>query len=904
MLSMIRPATLRSAAVVCLLASTHASAQLRARDAAPGEAMPPEENGPPERAPVRMPELTTFVEAAYPPEALAQKLEADVVLGLTIDPEGRVTAADVVEPAGHGFDEAARDAALRFRFTPAMRGNTPVAVRILYKYTFRLEEEEPAVAAPARELPSAGEFDGRLLIADTGAPMAGAELTVTGPDGFERKLVTDAEGAWSLRDLAPGQYTVQASLPGYVPLRNAERVVAGEAVEVTYRAIPATEQLEVTVRGEPPPREVTRRTLEREQLRLIPGTGGDPLVGLQSLPGVARSPGLSALLIVRGSSPQDTLVEVDGAETPLIYHFGAFRSVIPTELLDRIDFYPGNFSSRYGRASGGIVDVGLRRPDAQCRRWGKPTDQEGCYHGVAQLDLIDGRLFLQGPLAKRWRFALGARRSWLDAWLGPVLKLADAGVSTAPVYYDWQAIAEHESQRGSKLSLRFYGTDDRVKVLIEEPPDQFPSLGGEIDFGTSFWRAQALYTTELAPGFESVTMLSAGRTRLGFLLGDIEFDLDVYPVQARHEFGWTVARGVKLDVGLDFLTSPARFAARGPRPPVPGEPNPGPFSTLPVIEVRDDAVVFQPAWYGEAELQPTRRLRIVPGFRADFVTYASTADYSPRINARYDLIAQGDALSRPGRLRTTLKGGAGLFHKPPAPQYANDVFGTPGIGSERAIHTALGIEQQFTDRLVLSTEGFYKDLSRLITAVRTTEGTEYKNQGTGSVIGLETLFELKPGNGTFGWVAYTLSRSARRNAPGEPEYLFQFDETHNLTALGSYELGRGWTFGARFRLISGRMYTPVIRPPNLPALYASDASSYTALRDEPFSERLPLVHQLDLRIEKAWQYEWWRLLVYLDVYNAYNHASVEGVRHNYNFSERFYSGGTPIIPSLGVQGEL
>ena len=64
------------------------------------------------------------------------------------------------------------------------------------------------------------------------------------------------------------------------------------------------------------------------------------------------------------------------------------------------------------------------------------------------------------------------------------------------------------------------------------------------------------------------------------------------------------------------------------------------------------------------------------------------------------------------------------------------------------------------------------------------------------------------------------------------------------------------------------------------------------------------MHQLDLRLEKAWQYEIWRLLVYLDVYNAYNHAPVEGVRHNYNFSERFYSSGAPIIPSLGVQGEF
>jgi hypothetical protein len=274
------------------------------------------------------------------------------------------------------------------------------------------------------------------------------------------------------------------------------------------------------------------------------------------------------------------------------------------------------------------------------------------------------------------------------------------------------------------------------------------------------------------------------------------------------------------------------------------------------------------------------------------------------VNARYDLVAKGDEISAPGWIRTTLKGGAGYYHKPPEPQFASEVFGTPGIGSERALQYALGVEQQFTEHVELSAEGFYKDLSRLITSVRGVEGTEYRNQGTGSVIGLETLLQVKPGGPFFGWLAYTLSRSVRQNAPNEDEYLFQFDETHNLTALGSYELGRGWTFGARYRVISGRMETPVIRPPNLPALYAADAGAYAPLEADPFSQRLPLVHQLDLRIEKAWQYEAWRMLVYMDIYNAYNNAPIEGIQYNYNFSEQVFASGLPVFPSFGVQGEF
>ncbi len=83
----------------------------------------------------------------------------------------------------------------------------------------------------------------------------------------------------------------------------------------------------------------------------------------QNLPASRVRPVSAGLLIVRGSAPQDTQVFVDGTAIPLVYHFGGLSSVVPTEMLDRIDFlYPGNFSAQYGRATGGIIDVGVRDP--------------------------------------------------------------------------------------------------------------------------------------------------------------------------------------------------------------------------------------------------------------------------------------------------------------------------------------------------------------------------------------------------------------------------------------------------------------------------------------------------------------------------------------------------------------
>jgi hypothetical protein len=137
-----------------------------------------------------------------------------------------------------------------------------------------------------------------------------------------------------------------------------------------------------------------------------------------------------------------------------------------------------------------------------------------------------------------------------------------------------------------------------------------------------------------------------------------------------------------------------------------------------------------------------------------------------------------------------------------------------------------------------------------------------------------------------------------------PTLLFQWDQTHNLIVLGSYRLGRGWEFGARFRVVSGPLDTPVLGYPSLPALYAADAGSYAPLQGKPFSRRLPLFHQLDLRVDKRWQFRTWRLSAYLDVQNVYNNASVEGLVYNYNYSKQQYQTGVPIIPSIGLRGEF
>jgi TonB family protein len=851
---------------------------------------------------LKEPVLQQFVEPEYPKEALAEGLEAKVVLKLTIDREGNVTNVEIPEPVGHGFDEAIRDAALKFKFSPATRDGKPFVVKWRFEYQFKLK----TVEAPPPPPPTTGILSGKLRLAETDAPVVGADVVVVAADGKEQKLVTDSAGLWHAENLAPGTYHVRIALTGFEPVDSPEQVGAGEETQVTLRLNAVATELEVVVHGERPAREVTRRTVERREINRIPGTGGDALRSLQSLPGVARAPGGSGLLIVRGSAPQDTATFVDGGQIPLTYHFLGLTSVIPTDLLDKIDFYPGNFGVRYGRVSGGVVDVALRSPETRCYKDDGTVDtgsKKRCVHVLGQADFIDGRLMVQGPLPmKDWSFVVGARKSIIDGWLGPVLEAGGSTVTTAPVYYDYQAMAEHRTAR-ERTSIRFYGSDDRAKLIINDPFVQDPALGGSLRFGTAFYRGQVMFERELNSRATVEASLSAGKDSIDLNIGNYRFNLEIIPISARYELGYKLVQGVKMNAGLDFQMAPFDVYVRLPDPPRPGEPDPGPYAARPPREVHNKGFGFRPAWYADIEFDAIDRLHLVPGLRVDYSRDTGHGDVAPRINGRLEIVKPADA-EHPDRKKTVLKAGAGVYYQPPQFQETDEVFGTPNLYSYKATHYAVGIEQALTRQVDVSVEGFYKYLTSQVARGANAQGAySYNNLGSGYVIGGEALIKYKPDQHFFGWLAYTLSRSVRRDGPGLPEYLFQFDQTHNLTVLGSYRLGRGWEFGARFTLVSGPLDTPVVSSPALPALYAADAGTYAKRDGKQFSERLPLRHQLDLRVDKTWQLKKARVSVYLDVQNAYNHPAVEGFLYNYNFSKVGYQTGVPIIPSLGFRVE-
>ena len=847
------------------------------------------EETPPEPRPVLTPpSLREFAEATYPQAAEAAGLEATVELELTIAADGTVGAARVVTPVGHGFDEAAVEAARRFLFNPARRNDAAIPARIRYRYVFELRAPEPVEPDPAAAEPdeppppSPGRLEGRVLGRGDEDPIVGAEVLLSSADGAtNRRAVITGAGTFLFDDLPPGTYEVRVLADGHAEVIQNEEVVSDEVTDLTYRLdrTDDVEMFEAVAVVDPPPREVTRRTISREELTRVPGTRGDALRTIELLPGVARPPALAGLIVVRGAAPQDSQVFFDGMPVPLLYHFGGLTSFTNSRLLERIDFFPGNFSARYGRKMGGIVEVGSRDP------------ANDAVHGVADINLLDASLMIEAPIGEDAAIALAYRRSYIDTFFDSIVPSGVFDVVAAPIYYDYQLFATYRPSSKDRLRFLLYGSSDEFRLVFDEPPGNDPAIRGNLEFATAFHRAHLGWRRQLSSDLDQDLSVSVGPSTLTFGLGeDLNFDLTTMQIYGRSEWRGRLSNRVRVIAGMDVLVAPSEINFRGP-PLQQGEGNPGgaSLSAQTISDFSEEVTAYRPGAYVETDLRPADPLQIVMGLRLDWDRAIEEWSFDPRLVGLLDVSDD-----------TRLKAGLGLFSQPPEFQESAARLGNPDLEMQQSIHTGLGIEQTLAEGMTLGAEGFYKQLWNRVVGTEGGLPPRFTNEGIGRIYGLEISGRIQPqGRRYFGFLSYTLSRSERKDHAGDDWRLFDFDQTHILTLAMVYRLGRGWELGGTFRLVSGNPTTPVAG-----SIYNANADLYTPTYGDTNSDRNPLFNRLDVRMEKLWRFDSWKLAFYIDVQNVYNATNREGVTYNYDFTQSADVPGLPIIPSLGFRGEL
>ena len=634
-----------------------------------------------------------------------------------------------------------------------------------------------------------------------------------------------------------------------------------------------------------PPREPTRRTIEQAEMVSIAGTRGDPLRSIELLPGVARPTGPTGDLIVRGSAPTDSQVFLEGAPVPLLYHFGGLTSFFQGRLIDRIDFYPSNFSVRYGRRIGAVVEVGV---DDE-----RPPD----FGGFVDFNLIDASFLVEAPLGDKGSVAIAARRSWLDAWFGAVLSGADGlSLTTAPVYWDFQALATYRPTPRDTLRLMTYASRDDLRLLFEDPPDADPAFRGGVGTQTRFAYVDLEWRHRYGARADHTISLASGPLTNNFQVGaTADFAQDSWNTNLRAEWRIRPAEDWLITAGLDVFVSPTEIDYEGPRPQQ-AEGNPdtvggqSPLSSQGLVNLAFEDTQLQPAAYVELAYSPGP-LRVIAGARVDYYGILETATVDPRVSVLYE--ARDDL---------TLKLGVGTFSQAPELNESSAEIGNPDLDPLRAVHVTGGFQYRPAPGMSVGVEGFYKYLWDRVVDTEDGQDPIFINRGIGHIYGGEVSARIQPrafGDRFFGFLAYTLSRSERRDRPGDAFRLFDFDQTHILTLSGTTRLPKGWEVGLTLRLISGNPVTPIVGGVFNPAsgIYAPVFGGINA-------ERNPAFHRLDFRVQKTWTYDNGAVALYLDVQNVYNRQNPEGFTYSFNYRERSTQSGLPIIPSLGLRGEF
>lgn len=635
----------------------------------------------------------------------------------------------------------------------------------------------------------------------------------------------------------------------------------------------------------------TRRAVPPEIALTIPGTQGDALKAIQNLPGLARVPYGAGALLVRGAAPGDTRVLLDGQEIPQLYHFAGVTSVVATECLASIDFLPGGYGVRYGGALAGVVDAKSRGGS----RASDPDERERVSTSL-DADVFDAGALVMGPVgsgAPAGHFIAAARRSYVDAVLPLVVPASTLNLTVAPRYYDWQFRWDApNNERGSRAHVFTYGSDDAMSFVVKKPPDEGADLRGRFLVRTAFQRLQASWARPIAGSWWLEVSPGAGyQTTIVDAIGLFAIDTRQRDLTLRAETGGPMGEGLQLLAGVEGRAESNRYRVRTTDDvdfqQFPG----GPESVN--LEADGDYEVGTAALYVQSEIA-LGALSLVPGVRIDGYFPADALSVDPRIAARLHL----------GR-GTSAKAYVGLHHQAPEFLEWDAKAGNPHLRPERALQTGLGAASSLGAHSRIEAEVFWKWLDDLVVVMPgdpsdPDAGGRYTNAGIGRSYGLEAILRRELAGSAHGWIAYTLSRSERADPATAGGWRpFTFDQTHILTAVAGFRLGRGWDAGARFRYATGNPVTPVND-----AIYDSDEDVFVPVSGPENGSRLPPFEQLDLRIDKRFTWRYLRLTTYFEVQNLYAARNPEAVRYDYAFQRKYYLTGLPLIPSAGIKGEF
>lgn len=824
----------------------------------------------------KMPELKKFVNAQYPDSLLTKNIQGTVTLELLVNDSGHVDSAHIIQSLHPALDSLACSAALKFIFSPGIAEDKPVPVYLTYNYNFSIDQLTDSI----REYIS---IKGRVLEKGTRLPLSDVMVVISFEDSLlsnitdsavskgnnlplqlylkkigtfkgqtleNNRLVTvsDSLGNFSFKSLPSELCSLRIIAPGFETYNEELDIKQNEVISINcYVERTSYNEYEITVYGKQEKKEITSRSLQATEAKRIPGFSGDPVKAVQALPGVARPLFGSTEIILRGADWYDNKYYIDGIEIPFLWHEIGATCVLNPNLIDNVNLYTGGFSTRYGDALGGVIDIASKK--ARNDKW----------HVIADFNLATASLKLDIPFTKKLLFTGAIRREYYMSLVNFVAKnfmSEDPGIDM--FYWDYSLRLDYQPKPHHNLFCEFISAKDTMYQTIDNGRTK---KDDSFNYGKSFktfitgwdWNnnngLKNTFRYGLAPTDEAYSFTQSETSYKG--------TADGYQHTFRDEFSLNRFNRFKPSVGFDLHLNPYDLHVY----------NKGYYYPDNSFEQRDttfrDTIDFTDgsvAGYISCELQPLRNLTITPEYRLDYypgLHYDGSFvpqfwNYKKDYNCNWSVEPSLRFLAR-YKINEfqTVKGFAGSFNKSPSFN-ADEKIGNRALEPARGAHYSIGYEWQLTDLISADIQGYINrqwDKALRVNGAdyfSQTDDSKVENRGKARMQGLELFIRHNQSRKFFGWLSYSLAYSERYDYYEKKWIVFDRNILNNLQIVSSFNLKKNKNIGLRFQFTNGYPYTPAKRV----LYYDSEQFEYVPEWGEKNSDLHDPYLGLDIRFEK------------------------------------------------------
>jgi hypothetical protein len=631
----------------------------------------------------------------------------------------------------------------------------------------------------------------------------------------------------------------------------------------------APERVEVT--GSRFREQAGRTSLSGDELARVPGSAGDPMRAIQSLPGVAIVNDDSSEPAVRGSRPSDNTYVVDFLPVGYLFHLGGFSSVFNPSLIRRFSMASAAWSPEYGNVVGAVFDVNLRNPR---------TDRLG---GQLDVSLLGANALVEGPINSEMSFFLAARRSWFDLVTKTIDDKEEGVTATVPVYSDSQGRLLWTLNSRNRLRVDFSTANDKLDYEVKsggKTAQRDPILAGKGEDRVSYATVAAVWETDF--GDLATHRIALGQMRQGeaFRLGGagtVKVDQDT--TYLRQQLVYTGWRGHELSLGatLDSRQLAANLDFNFPRC-TEFDPNCD-ISTAPRLVTNQRARQNVFGLYVNDRWEISKQWVAIAGLRLSREDYIDRNAAEPRLGLEYSPSAS-----------VTFSAGVGRHSQPPAGEESLAVIGNPRLKPVQSNHVVLGVTKRLEQGWSWRAEVYGKTFDNYAVSDPV---LNYRNGASGTARGLELLIKKDPAGGKLsGFASVSLSKSRRKvDATGET-FPFDYDQPVIVTVVANYKQNDRWQYGMKWSYHTGSPYTPVVGTGLFPDGRVRPV--YGSIN----SQRVPAYHRLDLRADAQVTP---RFSYYIELINAYNRKNVSGYSYSADYKTREPIEQLSILPSFGIK---